>query len=74
MRGKLERLDTERLAYRPEEAAHVLGLGKSKFYSLLATSNIQTVRVGRATLIPRSELLRFIEENMKEWQSSQQDD
>jgi excisionase family DNA binding protein len=71
MRGKVERLDTERLAYRPEEAAHVLGLGRAKFYELLATSDIKTVKVGRATLIPRSELLRFIEENMKGWHDGQ---
>jgi excisionase family DNA binding protein len=64
---------TDRLAYRPDEAANLLGLGKSKFYQLLAESDIKTVQVGRATLIPRSELLRFLTENMKGWQDGQQD-
>lgn len=41
------------------EACKALGLGRSKLYELIASGNITTRKVGRKTLIPREELVRF---------------
>ncbi len=45
---------------RIEEAAKVLGLGRSKAYELVAAGVLPTVRIGRAVRIPRRALLEWI--------------
>jgi len=49
-----------RLLYRVEEAAEVLGLGKSTIYKLLASGELKSVKVGRSCRIAAQELLEFI--------------
>lgn len=44
----------------PIEAAAVLGIGRSKFYELMARDAINSVKVDRCRRIRRSELDRFI--------------
>jgi excisionase family DNA binding protein len=44
----------------PQEAQAFLRLGRSKFYQLLHSGELQSVRFGRTYRIPRAVLARFI--------------
>jgi excisionase family DNA binding protein len=43
-----------------EEAADVLGLGRTRAYELVMARKIQSVKVGRRRLVVRSSLLDFV--------------
>ena len=51
----------DQLLLRPEEAARVLGIGRSKVYELLAAGELPVVRIGRATRIPAAALQRWVD-------------
>lgn len=51
------------LLLRVEEAAHLLGLGRSKVYAMIAQAEIPFVQLGTVRRIPRAALLRWIEEH-----------
>lgn len=57
---------------RAEEAAGLLGLGRSKTYQLIAASAIPVVRIGRSVRVPRTALLRWIEEQTEPHQNPAQ--
>lgn len=46
---------------RPEEAAHALGLGRAKIYSLIASGELASVKIGWNRRIPRSAITEYIE-------------
>lgn len=46
-------------------AARRLGIGRDRCYELVRVSVIGSVAIGRRRLIPRSELERFVEEELK---------
>ncbi|WP_210272822.1 helix-turn-helix domain-containing protein [Chthonobacter rhizosphaerae] len=46
----------EPLAYRIATACQVLGIGRTKLYSLICNGEIQTIKIGRRVLVPRTEL------------------
>lgn len=48
------------LAYRPLDAARVLGISRAKPYQLMDEGEIVGRKLGRRTLILRSELERYI--------------
>lgn len=48
------------LLLRAEEAARLLGLGRSTVFALLATGELPSVRVGRSVRVSRSAVERFI--------------
>lgn len=54
---------SQRLLLRPEEAAAVLGLGRSTIYELLRAGELPSVHIGRATRIPAQALQRWIEQH-----------
>jgi excisionase family DNA binding protein len=43
----------ERLTLTVEEAAQLLGIGRSLAYGLVATGDLPSIRLGRRILIPR---------------------
>lgn len=45
-----------RLAVAPAEAARMLGLGKTRFYELLAANEIASIKLGTRRLIRISDL------------------
>ena len=45
-----------------EDAARLLGVGRTTLFALIADGRIQTVRLGRRRLVVRSGLERFVEE------------
>lgn len=56
----------EKLAYRPEELTELLPLGRTKIFNLIASGEIESIKVGRARLIPADALARFIERKLGE--------
>lgn len=50
---------------KPEEAAKVLGLGRSKLYELIQTGQIPSLRVGRARRIPVEALRRWVDKQLE---------
>ncbi len=50
----------QRIAYRPDEAADAIGLGRSAFYEQVLPQ-LRVVYVGRARLVPVAELERWLE-------------
>jgi excisionase family DNA binding protein len=51
----------ERELLSPVEAAHVLGMGRTKVYELIQTGAIQSMKIGKSRRIPRREIDRYIE-------------
>lgn len=55
----------EAIALSVEDAARRISVGRSTIYELIGEKAIRTVHIGRRTLIPESELRRFISERME---------
>lgn len=55
-----------RLTYTQVEAAEVLGLSRSTF-RVHVLPTLKVVRLGRRTMIPASELGRWVSERAEEW-------
>ncbi len=53
------------LLYHVEEAARILGIGRSKAYQLAASGGIPTVRIGKSVRIPAAALEAWIERNTR---------
>ncbi len=51
----------ERLLLTAEEAAELLGIGRSKVYELMASGVLRSVKVGRCRRIPRKAIDDFVE-------------
>lgn len=51
----------DKLLLTPEEAAKVLSISRSKLYELLATNELESVRIGASRRIPVQALDRFVE-------------
>ena len=51
---------TEALLLKPNDAAKMLGIGRSKLYSLIGAGELPVVRIGRCVRIPRVELERWV--------------
>lgn len=50
----------ERLAFRPDEAAKVLGSSRDTIFRLLAAGELRGFKIGNARYISADELQRFI--------------
>lgn len=51
----------EKLLLTAEEAAELLGIGRSKVYQLMAGGVLRSVKVGRCRRIPRKAIVDFVE-------------
>jgi excisionase family DNA binding protein len=49
------------LAYRPKDAAAVLGVSRSTIYQMIAEGRLEARKIGAATVIPRASLLALFE-------------
>lgn len=54
----------EPIAVRVSEAAAALRLSRSFVYELIGSGQLRVVKVGKVTLVPRSELDRFIADRL----------
>lgn len=50
----------DRLLYRPDEAAEVLGIGRSRLYELLASGQMSSVHIGRSRRVPAEALTAYV--------------
>ena len=50
------------LAYRVAQFCKAIGLGKTKFYELVAAGKIRTIVIGGRRLIPADEAQRLVRE------------
>lgn len=50
----------EPLAVRIPLAAQMLGIGKSTLYEMIAAGEIETIKIGRSTLVPTDSLRAFL--------------
>lgn len=48
-----------------EEAAAVLGIGRTRVFSLIASGALKSVRIGRSRLIPGAVLQRYLDDLAK---------
>jgi excisionase family DNA binding protein len=60
MRARRETAPMPPVAVRIPQAAAMLGIGRSTLYLCIAAGEIQTVKVGRSTLVPVDSLKSFI--------------
>jgi hypothetical protein len=52
------------IAYRIPQALEVFPLGRTEFYKLLASGQIESFTVGRARFIPRQSLIDFMDRSL----------
>lgn len=50
------------LGYRPNEAAKLLGIGRTKVFELIKNQTLESVTVGRSRVIKASSLRRLLDE------------
>ena len=50
-----------KLLLTPEEAAQVLGIGRTKVYELLVSTALESVKIGACRRVPADALTRFVE-------------
>jgi excisionase family DNA binding protein len=53
------------LAHQIPAACHRVGIGRTTLYELIKQGRIRTIKVGTRTLVPESELQRFISERLQ---------
>ena len=56
----------ERLSYRPDEAARLLGCSRDTIFKLLATGELKGWKINTARFISSGEIRRFITEREEE--------
>lgn len=55
----------ETLLLTTEEAAIVLGIGRTKVFEMLAAGELPAIRIGRCVRIPRHQLIGWIDEKVR---------
>lgn len=50
----------EQLLVTAEEAAHLLGVGRTTLYALIKDGRLRSVHIGRSCRVTRAELRRFV--------------
>lgn len=51
----------EKLLFSPQEAAELLGVGRSQMFELIARGDVESVKIGRLRKIPRDALTSYVE-------------
>jgi len=52
----------DKLLLKPEEAAELVSIGRSKVYELIGTGELASVRIGTSRRIPADALVEFVRE------------
>ena len=58
--GRRDDATVGKLLFTPEQAAEMLGLGRTKLYQLLAAGDLRSVRIGVCRRIPGTALHDFV--------------
>jgi excisionase family DNA binding protein len=61
--NQADRMDGSRLLYSVAEAACLLGVGRTYMFRLLATGEVESIKVGKLRKIPRDALGRYIDQH-----------
>lgn len=56
----------QRILYRVERAADLCDMGRSKFWDLVMSGEIRSLKIGRARRIPADALQEFIDRKLAE--------
>jgi excisionase family DNA binding protein len=56
----VEQQQRDRVAVPVEEAAHLLGIGRTLTFRLVGTGELESIRIGRRRLIPRAAIDAFV--------------
>ncbi len=51
----------EPICVRVNDAARMIGVGRTKLYQLIATGELETVKIGKATRVTTASLQKFVE-------------
>ncbi len=70
-KSQLHDASSERLAVSPNEAARLLGLGRTSIYVELGAGRLKSVKVGQRRLIPMTALHDWLDQKQR---SEAQDD
>lgn len=65
MKTRREHPAPDPIAVRIPEAAAMLGIGRSTLYLFIAAGEVETVKIGRSTVVPVASLRAFIAERTK---------
>ncbi|HET9442850.1 MAG TPA: excisionase family DNA-binding protein [Acidimicrobiales bacterium] len=60
----------QKLLLRPEEAAALLSVGRSRIYELMAAAKLKSVRIGGSRRIPVAALDAFVKQLQEEDEAS----
>ena len=60
MNPKFHSLDDLPLTLRVEDLMPILGIGRNTAYELVRSGQIKSIRIGRNIRIPKSEVIRFL--------------
>ena len=52
--------DMSKLLLKPEEAAHLIGVGRSKMYELMASGAVKSVKIGALRRVPVAALDEYV--------------
>ena len=52
----------EKLGYSVEDAAPILGVGRTTIFELIAKGQLESVKIGRRRIIPADALQRLLDE------------
>jgi excisionase family DNA binding protein len=63
-------LDSSRLLYSVPEAARLLGVGRTYMFRLIASGEIESIKVGKLRKIPRDALGLYIDRQRRSQASS----
>ncbi|WP_226352837.1 excisionase family DNA-binding protein [Pseudonocardia sp. ICBG601] len=55
------KISEARIVLTVEEAAELLGIGRTLMYALVAAGEVESVRIGRLRRIPRDALVVYVE-------------
>jgi excisionase family DNA binding protein len=53
-------MSVDKLLLKPEDAADVLSIGRSKVYELIGTGELASVRIGASRRVPADALVEFV--------------
>ena len=56
----------DRICYRPDEAAAVMGTSRDVIFKLLAAGELRSFRAGRVRLIPADALREYVQRKLDE--------
>ena len=59
--GARDETEPKPLAYRPKDAAALLGISRSTLYEMIASGKIEARKLGGATIIRHEELVRVLD-------------